>query len=464
MKVKNGFLLGTAIAASCFISAYALAEQYPTHTSEQLTRQAIKQAVKQALKAGGKVEAKKVSPTLMLKAQAAQQAKASGPSKAVSKAAARSAPYETVLSAPGTNVLKQSQTKAASEAQAAFVPLCDTLEINNLYTLSNTQTGASICYHFNVPKKAKATVLLVGQSAGTNMALTLFQDDGQNNLIPLGTSDSPGNGDESLSGILEAGDYYWFMQANTADGSDFSFGADVNSNIDDYEPNDTAQTARALPDALNQITGNLDSPTDVDYFDFTAVRGQSVSMYLGDDKKGTRNQWIFERFDGANWITIPANATSTYPTLAPNAVVKVRVRANPEVTWNGGSQYKLSLGSSPRLNSSDVQGDSVVRIPNSAPTAYGYMTTQAAKTLTWSTNWSDSTGAPLLGVTPVLRLDQDWVNTEINYKDHEAKTNSAGTSTSSVTLGACNYRYQTQYQAYSGPYLYTWDTTYDYGA
>ena len=275
-------------------------------------------------------------------------------------------------------------------AVAAFTPLFPTLDINTLYTLTGVETGAQIAYHFNLPKNARIQVQLLNQSAGTDMSLTLFHDDGQGNLTPLGTSDNPGSADEYLNGVLPAGDYYWFMVANAASNSQFSFGVAVDSNVDAYEPNDTEQTAFALPDALNQVTGNLDSVNDVDYFSFVSLRGQGVGMFLGDDGAGTRNQWIFERFDGTQWVEVPQGSTSTYPNLTPGYTVKVRVRANPAVALNPQAQYKLTLGSAPRLNQHNVNGDNVVRIPSSI----FQLTTQVARNLSWSTQWSDSTGEP----------------------------------------------------------------------
>ena len=59
MKSKKAFMLGAAMAASCFVSAFALAEQYP-----HLAAQAVKPDIKQSLKAAGKVPATKASAAL----------------------------------------------------------------------------------------------------------------------------------------------------------------------------------------------------------------------------------------------------------------------------------------------------------------------------------------------------------------------------------------------------------------
>ena len=59
MKSKKAFMLGAAMAATCFVSAFALAEQYP-----HLAAQAAQPTVKQSLKAAGNVAAAKASATL----------------------------------------------------------------------------------------------------------------------------------------------------------------------------------------------------------------------------------------------------------------------------------------------------------------------------------------------------------------------------------------------------------------
>ena len=453
MKSKKAFMLGAAMAASCFVSAFAMAEQYPSQAPAKLSAQAVKQAVDQVLKVGGKVQSSKLSVELKQKLKAAKAAK---PKALASKATASAAPFEAVIG----ELQKPQQDQLQGAAIAAFTPQFPTLDINTLYTLTGVETGAEIAYHFNLPKNARIQVQLLNQSAGTDMSLSLFHDDGQGNLTLLGTSDNADSADEYLNGVMPAGDYYWYMVAKAASNSQFSFGVAVDSNIDAFEPNDTAQTAFALPDALNQVTGNLDSVNDVDYFDFTALRGQGVGMFLGDDGEGTRDQWIFERFDGNNWVVIQPNNTSTYPNLTPGYTVTVRVRANPAVALNPQARYLLSFGSAPRLNQSNVNGDNVVRIPSSIM----QLATQAARSLSWSTQWSDSTGEPLRGVTPVLRVDKRFDNT-INYHwvNYEAKTGITGAASGNVDLGTCSGDLNAVYPDSSSGQTYNWRTWFNMG-
>jgi len=446
MKSKKALMLGAAMMASCFVSAFSLADQAP----RTLSAAAAKQAAEKALKSGGKLDAAKVSSALKHKLLAAK----SGQSKAVTQTL-KSAPFDSVVS----ELKKPAQGASKSAAAAAFEPLFPTLDINTLYTIDAVQTGNEFAYHFNLPQNARVQVQLVNQSAGADMSLTLFQDDGQGNLSVVGSSDAAGNADEYLNGVLPAGDYYWYMVAKVADNAQFSFGVAVDSNIDAFEPNDSAQTAFVLPDSMNKVSGNLDSADDVDYFDFKAVRGQSVSLYLAGDENGSRDQWIFDRFDGANWLTVPAGSTSTYPSVAPGTTVKVRVRANPAVAQDPSKYYQLSLGSTPILKTFDVKGDNVVRVPVSeAPLA-----TQTARQLNWSTQWSDSTGAPLLGVTPVLRVDNHFVDLNFHWVDYQATTNSAGASAATANIGTCFGDYTTVINDSSTGVPYRWRTTYNEG-
>lgn len=446
MKPTKALMLGAAMMASCFISASALAEP----TLPILTPGTVNQGVIDALKPGGTLTPVPIPDDLLQKLLDAKNGKVKPAGKA-----ARSAPFNTAIG----ELKKPSQSNLKSAAVAAFEPLFPTLDINTLYTIDQVQTGQEFPYHFNLPHNARVLVQLINQSAGADMSLSLFRDDGQGNPQLIDTSDNPGNADEYLGGILPAGDYYWFMVAKTATNAQFSFGVAVDTNIDAFEPNDTPESAFALPDSMNKVTGNLDNANDVDYFDFKAVRGQSVSMYLAGDENGSRNQWLFERFDGANWITVPAGSTSTYPSVTPGTTVKVRVRANPGVAQDPTKQYALSLGSTPRLNTSDVKGDNIVRVPASI----FWMATQAGRTLNWTTNWSDSTGAPLLGVTPVLRVDKRFVGAEYHWTDFKASTNSAGTSQASAALGECFGDYRVQYPDSSTGVKYNWETTFNFG-
>jgi hypothetical protein len=137
---------------------------------------------------------------LQQKLKAAMATKAAGQSKAVAGKAAKVTTVATVDSE-----VKKPDQDTLKTAVAEFVPLFPTLDVNTLYTISDVQTGQAFPYHFNLPQSARVLVQLIDQSAGADMSLSLFRDDGQGNPQLIDTSDNPGNADEYLGGVLPAG-------------------------------------------------------------------------------------------------------------------------------------------------------------------------------------------------------------------------------------------------------------------
>lgn len=368
---------------------------------------------------------------------------------------------------PGDHQLLDVPTQKAQAVNmtaANFVPLCQTLSTNTYYTLSGATAGGAYCYHFKVPVKSKTTVGLIGQSAATDFALYLFKDDGANNIDVVGASDNPGNANEVFQVLTEAGDYYWYMEANASDGSAITFVALVDGPADDYEINDTVEQAYALPDRLNVIRGNSDSASDVDYYRFTAIRGQSVRIsFLGlDGVAATR--WILELYNGSQWVALNAANYSDVNNLQPNQVLYVRVRANPNTAWSANAWYQLTFGSRPALSSWQVNGEwNVLRIPAGVDTAYGFMTTQAYRELNWSSSWTDSTGAPLLGVTPILFLIKQMVPGTNTYVPYSLSTGNSNSASGTVNLGTCSGDWVTEFVDYDLGYRNVWRTQYNYG-
>lgn len=107
---------------------------------------------------------------------------------------------------------KEATTTQRQASTAAFTPLCPTLDINTLYTLTGSQVGTPTCYHFSIAQRSKSTVILTGQNTATDFALMLLKDDGANNLSVVGTSDviGNGNGDEFIISVTDPGHYYWW--------------------------------------------------------------------------------------------------------------------------------------------------------------------------------------------------------------------------------------------------------------
>ncbi|KAA3669702.1 hypothetical protein LHL03_18965 [Pectobacterium carotovorum] len=370
---------------------------------------------------------------------------------------------------------KSAQKKPLSSTQplannAAFTPLCPTLAVNTIYTLDGLQSGGSACYHFEITQRSKTTAFVVGMSPETDIALSLMRDDGQNNVTAINYSNQTGNADEATLDLTPPGHYYWFMEANTADGSAFNFGAIVNTNVDDYELNDIPSLATPMSDSLREIEANSDSDSDADYYVFTATRGQHVLLRLNGVTSGTNNNWLLaSSTDGGNtWTTRNTGQEITIIPSQPNEKVLVRVLPNPSRLPTVAQKYKLTLGSKIAKLSHSLSGESnVLRIPSSAPTAYGFMTTQAYRDITWSVRVTDSTGAGIPNIVAILILDQRESNGQLEFNAanaHGIITDSNGSASGAVKLDACNADHTTQFQDYDLGYINTWRTTYDMGA
>lgn len=353
-----------------------------------------------------------------------------------------------------------SKSSRISAQNLNFVPLCQTLSTNSLYTLSGVQTGGAYCYHFSIPQKSKTTVFLTGQSSATNFALHLFKDDGAGNLTVIGSSNNPGNMDEVILALTETGEYYWYMESVASDGSPIKFAAVPNFSIDSYELNDAIGFSYTLPDKLNTIIGNSDSAEDYDYYNFTAVRGQDVRVVLEGVSAGTSANWILEAYNGSVWQTLSSDAIITISGNQAGQIIHLRVRPNPSAVWNPSFNYRLLFGSKPVLTSYNVSGESnVLRIPYSAPTP-GYMTTQAYKQLSWSVRYADSKGGPIAGVAPVLYL---WKNHTDPFVAYSKVTDSSGYASGIINLGDCVGDFQTVFDAYSNGSTNTWKTSFNFG-
>ncbi|RRO12214.1 hypothetical protein [Pectobacterium aquaticum] len=368
-----------------------------------------------------------------------------------------------------------AQKKSLSSSQAlandsSFTPLCPTLAVNSIYTLDGLQSGGSACYHFEITQRSKTTAFVVGMSPETDIALSLMRDDGQNNVTAINYSNQAGNADEATLDLTPPGHYYWFMEANTADGSGFNFGAIVNTNVDAYELNDIPSLAYPLSDNLREIEGNSDSDSDADYYVFTATRGQHVLLRFDGVTSGTNNNWLLaSSTDGGNtWTTRNTGQEITIIPSQPNENILVRVLPNPSKLPTVSQKYKLTLGSKIAKLSHSLSGESnVLRIPSSAPTAYGFMTTQAYRDITWSVRVTDSTGAGIPNIVAILLLDQRESNGQLEFNAanaHGIITDSNGSASGGVKLDTCNADHTTQFQDYDLGYINTWRTTYDMGA
>lgn len=350
---------------------------------------------------------------------------------------------------------------------STFTPLCSTLSTGTLYTINGATTGGSYCYHFNVPQRSKTTVLLVNQAVNNNVNLTLFRHEADNTLTTLGQSKNSGNADEKILVLTEPGDYYWYMEAIDVDGTPFNFAAVVNTVADSYELNDTANSSTALPDRFNQVIGNMDSTTDVDYFNFTATRGQDLRFVLKAEDSGSSDEWLFEYYDGNVWQRLGTSGNDYVLTGIPvGYTLHVRVLPNTVYTVNPSRNYKLSIGSTVRqLTYSSVKGEkTVLEVPYSATPSTGYLTTQAYHDLTWSVRLADSTGAALEGETVNFNYRLSGQNNG-NYITSTNITDSSGRASGTVNLGACDGRFTSgEHYSYNNGVKSWWTTSYNYGS
>lgn len=334
-----------------------------------------------------------------------------------------------------------SRSNGLQARSNAYTPLCTSLSINQLYTLSGVQQGGSYCYHFEIGQHSKTEAVVTEQSPGTDFELFLLRDIGNGNLRLVGHSNQPGNADESILAVTPPGHYYWLMNAHASDGSPVGFGALVAAPIDAHEPNDSLESATVLPDTLNVITGNSDSAWDYDYYAFTSVRGQTLRLMLTGEDSGTSNRWLLEVYNNGAWQQETKDIRLNINGLPANERLQARVRPNPVVAWTPHLRYRLTIGSTPFMRNHYVEGESnVLRIPYSAPLAYGqrYMTTQAYKQVKWSMLLTDSTDTPIKGVTPVLHLLQRTRLGQEPYISYPAKTDINGWARGTINLGTCH--------------------------
>lgn len=305
--------------------------------------------------------------------------------------------------------MKNTKTRAmtAQNAASAITPVCPTLSTGVLYNLTNVEKGTNPCYHFEITQRSKTTAILTNQAAGTNIDLNIIRHNPDNTFTVIGSSKNAGNADEGVKVLTEPGHYYWFMDAVEATNASVSFGASVATRLDAYEFNDTVATSTILSDKQHHITGNMDSSNDIDYFQFTAVRGQDVILKLEDK---ALDEWILEVYSNG-WMPLTIGNEITLSNLQPNQNINARVRANPNATVNPINKYKLLIGTKvtaiKNISGNHVNGEyNVERVPYSAFGSLPYGTTQAYKTLTWHATLLDSRGSPVEGALAELHLDK----------------------------------------------------------
>ncbi|MEJ6474453.1 hypothetical protein [Pseudoalteromonas piscicida] len=363
---------------------------------------------------------------------------------------------------PSNNVTKGVSHISFGGAESALdiTPVCPTLSTGNLYTINNSQPGDANCYHFEITERSKTTALLVDQSELTNVNLSILRHNSDDTYTTIGSSANAGNQDEVVVALTEPGHYYWFMEVIESDGAPFSFGAAVATNLDEYEFNDTVASATVLPDQQTSLIANMDAVNDVDYFRYTAVRGQDTFLSL---QSTASNEYIFEIYNNG-WVLLDNNQYISLTGLQANQVVNFRVRANPEVATNPSNTYNLQAGSVASIRKRTVSGeDNVLRIPGSA---YDnpYLIVQAYNKITWSVELEDSTGAPVAGATARLRLVKDWRQGRGTVVNYDITTGSDGKASREIDLGNCTpNEYPVRHTDYDRGYRNVWESEFEVG-
>ncbi|AUJ69221.1 hypothetical protein [Pseudoalteromonas sp. NC201] len=368
----------------------------------------------------------------------------------------------TLFTNPSNVKPLQKVSFAIKESVAQITPACPTLHTGNLYTLTNSQAGNINCYHFEITERSKTTAILVDQVGATNVDLSILRHNNDDTYTLLGSSKNPGNQDESVVILTEPGHYYWYIEVVESDGTPFNFGAAVATELDANEFNDTVASSTILPDRQNNIVGNMDSITDIDYFQFTAVRGQDLSLKL---ESTNINEYIFEIYNNG-WMPIDKGKYIPVTGLQENQPINIRVRANTAISANPSNTYSLQVASIiTSFSNHVVSGENgVIRIPYSA-FSNPYLTTQAYHKLNWSLVLQDSTGAPVQGATATLKFVKDWYNPVDSMVGHQQTSNSDGIISGLVDLNLCDENEaRVRHVDYSMGYKNTWESQFERGA
>lgn len=238
-------------------------------------------------------------------------------------------------------------TAEALEEEAPYEPRCPTLSTNELYTLNGTTTGNVSCYHFSIKERAKTTIVLLNQSVGTDHTLNVLRDiDGTLTLIA--TSNQPDNTDEIIKMMAEPGEYYWYIQTNTANNATIQFATIEATNVDKYEVNDASDVSKQLTGIRNFVMGNHEDGNDIDYFHYQLPVDDSIDIKLNDMESS--GQWILEVNVNNVWQALTTGGLNsnfhTFTNQTAGTLVQIRVRPNPAVTQDATKYYRLTIGAS----------------------------------------------------------------------------------------------------------------------
>ncbi|TMP76248.1 hypothetical protein CWB73_21620, partial [Pseudoalteromonas phenolica] len=97
----------------------------------------------------------------------------------------------------------------------------------------------------------------------------------------------------------------------------------------------------------------MDAVNDIDYFQYSAVRGQDLFLSL---QSTASNEYIFEVYNNG-CVLLDNNQYISLTGLQVNQVVNFRVRANLNVATNPSNTYNLQAGSVASIRKRTVSGE-----------------------------------------------------------------------------------------------------------
>jgi hypothetical protein len=181
----------------------------------------------------------------------------------------------------------------------------------------------------------------------------------------------------------------------------------------------------------------MDSINDVDYYQFTAVRGQDLSLSFFD---GLSDEYVVEIYN-SGWVPVTPNTYQIISNLQENQSINLRVSANKALPANPENSYTLNIASIVASFSNHViTGESNVnRIPYSARNYSGpYLTTQAYGKLNWSLVLKDTTGAPIEGAVAQFTFIKNVTDAENTLTTYKVNTDGNGAISEQINLGVCS--------------------------
>lgn len=244
-----------------------------------------------------------------------------------------------------------------------YTPGCTQLNPNTTYTLSGTTNGTFECFYFETTADpVKVEGRLYNQQPGNDHDLLVAQDDPDNPYtFPFSRySALPGNADERVQFISDAGHYYIQIETIVSDGAPFSFELNFIEDFDEHELNDTIGTATTLTSGV-PISGNIDSPRDIDFYEYSLI-GTELVLQLNQDEDLHVVRVSFD--EGQSWSPpVEGSGRIDLTSHLGSDTVLIGVLAAPSGLVDTGTGYTLGLWDDEGMTFSHLQGQ-VIRSYN----------------------------------------------------------------------------------------------------